>query len=736
MNPSERPSSPADLSLQASVDGARRFLLGQAKTRSPHNSSLLVPDAADVGRTSSGTWTGTYTRPTGRRSLPYTPILIRGPLYFPIIPGRPVLFHGTVDVPFVSLFGQVGVRLLDDEERPGKYIPDPGTHFAEGGTNWGSFFVAGSVGGKTQFVARVLGNATFEASVVSPPRGNWSFQLISYATAAAAAADTNRVMIGHPWLESERPGDVRDHYAVDYTPRTPLFTDVVLRTAGGSSNIAGTLGAFTVNTSFTYKILVTTESDVEYAWALEDASAGSFSITKPGAFDGKIRLRLVELDNACARRVIGQVWAEEHAEVHSAWPDLRIEYRSITKAIPSSPSSIVPASRDGAWSVTLEPLGIGRVSLVDVSTKRVYGEYTMPSGLLRSYNVPAADAGQTPDEVYFDAFNDTCFLYDQAVALIAFLQLGERDAARILVDALLTVQNPDGSFPFANHQSVPFEHDRGFIRIGAVAWVCYALLLADRPEFRDWFTRRTADAARSCLDFLLTYRNSLGLLDGGKGRYIGTVLHPDFVVPWWSTEHNIDTWWCLELATELYGAGRYRAASERIRAALETAGWNEARGIFWQGGTCTSGDNVPDGQHALDVMSWGGVLLAKWGKPEITRAAIARMFGLYYVTDEQTGLSGFTTFVPADGYPLGTVLTPWYEGSFGAVIAVRTLDPVLANNLMATLVKAQNSDGSYPYALRADPINEIQSFPSLIGAAWNVLAYSGSRTPYRRILWT
>ena len=44
-------------------------------------------------------------------------------------------------------------------------------------------------------------------------------------------------------------------------------------------------------------------------------------------------------------------------------------------------------------------------------------------------------------------------------------------------------------------------------------------------------------------------------------------------------------------------------------------------------------------------------------------------------------------------------------------------------------MKAQNPDGSYPYALREDPINEIHTFPALIGAAWNVIAYSGRRRP-------
>ena len=72
------------------------------------------------------------------------------------------------------------------------------------------------------------------------------------------------------------------------------------------------------------------------------------------------------------------------------------------------------------------------------------------------------------------------------------------------MDALLAVQNPDGGFPFANDQAVLFEHGSGFIRIGAVARVGYALLLADKPEFRDWFAGKTTDAARKCLDFLST----------------------------------------------------------------------------------------------------------------------------------------------------------------------------------------------------------------------------------------
>ena len=364
--------------------------------------------------------------------------------------------------------------------------------------------------------------------------------------------------------------------------------------------------------------------------------------------------------------------------MESAWPDLRIEYRSITTAIPSAPTSIVPASKDGTWSVALQPAGIGRVSLVDVNTKRIYGECTMPSGLLRSYNVPAADSGQMPGDVYYDEFNDACFLYDQAVALIAFLQLGERDAA-----ARWWMRSWPSRTPTAASRSPPTSPccssgpAASFASARWLGWVmrcCWPTSL----NFATGSPARPPTLPGSASTSCRRTEIRRGLLNGGKGRYIGLVLDPDYVVPWWSSEHNIDAWWCFDLAAGLYGDAGYRAVADRIKAALETDGWNKSKGIFWQGGIYADGANKPDGQHALDMMSWGGFVLNRWGRPSATATAIARMSRLYYVTDAPTGLSGFTTFIPDDGYPVGTVTSPWYEGSFGAVVAIRTQDPARA----------------------------------------------------------
>jgi hypothetical protein len=270
-------------------------------------------------------------------------------------------------------------------------------------------------------------------------------------------------------------------------------------------------------------------------------------------------------------------------------------------------------------------------------------------------------------------------------------------------------------------------HDASLIRNGSEAWVAYALLLAAQPAYAGWFATAPDAAAKACVAKILTWTNALGLVNGGTG------------VPWWSTEHNIDTWWALDLANQLYGSGtvNYAGTAASVKSALlaNGVGWDAADGIFWQGGTVSGGTNTSDGQHALDTHTWGAVLLQKWGHASDAAVSIARAWANYYVTDAASGLSGFTTYIVADGYPAGTVLTPWYEGSFGMVLALRATDPPRANGLVSTLARGQNADGSYPYALRDDPANDIHTYPATVAAAWNVLAWSGPGTPNDRVLW-
>jgi hypothetical protein len=728
-------AQPADNSVMRSL----AYLLAQTKPRSLYNQAALVAFDPEINRHSSGTWNGWWTMPPATTHQNYSPIQLTGPLWFPLTPGIRADFAGQVDVPFYSMDGWQGRRDMVNPSPPPDYITDPSTVYADGGANWGRYFIVGSVVSVTQFITPIGSNAQWQATVAAVPPGQWTFQIVTYANASDAGADVNRIVVGYPWLEAERPGDVRNYLAVPYVPGTPQFTNVG-HGDGPNAIIAGRVTPFNATPGCTYQILVTNETDVEYAWALEPIAVGAtnFMIQRPQMFGGQLKLRLVEQVNGCTVRVVGQVWAQENAAAGAtAWPDLRIEYRAITDVVPFFPYAVQPAQKSGWWQVALAGGGaIPRASLVNVNTKRVYAELTAPSGLMRSFIVPPDQAGQDTTSVYYDGFMDTCFLYDQAVALIGLLQLGQRRPAAKMVDALLSVQNPDGSFPFATGQATLYEHNAGFIRIGAVAWVAYALLLADQPQFRTWFSQSTGPAARAALAYIIPYINSIGVFRGGKGQYVNGVLDPTYVVPWWSTEHNIDLWWAFTLADQLYGSGtvNYQGYALSIRGGLLAYGWDPANAIFWQGGGHTV-DTENDGSHALDTHSWGAILLQKWGAPDTSEISLNRARQLYYVTDVASGLSGYTTFIPQDGYPANTVLTPWYEGSFGVALATRGVDQAAADQLMQELIQAQRPDGSYLYALQADPVNDIHPWPAIIPCAWNILAQSGPGTSWNRIVW-
>jgi len=721
--------------VNASAARSLAFVKSMQAGRDVWVSSQLTPDDPMFLRTSAGTWTGRYTMPdnTLNAGLPDTPILLQGPLWFPIIAGQEVTFTGFVNAPFASMDGFAGIRYINNDPSQGV---DPSSAYNENETaqNWGTYYVVGTCGGVTQFRARIGPNRSWVAVVENPPSGaGWTFQVVTYNTAADDAADSNRRLIGNPWEQFNRSGDIRAYWNHPYTPAAPVFLNVSIE-LGATVTVSGDIDPtqYTPVAGNHYRVILTEEVDVEYIQMMMDVAGNHFAGSLEDTVTGKLKLRLIEVSDSthAPLRQVGPIWDQDNAADATAYPDMRAEYYSIDTGIPGFPTLKQPAKRDQTWSLAHTQNTIGRVRLVDLNTQRIFGEHTMPSGLARSYNVPAAEAGQSTSSIYYDGFLDTCFLYDQAVMLIALIQQGEWTAAQELIDALLLVQNDGGSYPFAVSQFILTSNNYTLLRTGAIAWVIYALLVADQPEYRGRWTTRTDAAATAGIVFIIdNYLNSIGLFKGGQD--IGGAL-----TPWWSTEHNIDFWWCLDLADELYGSAafNYRWYADGIKAGLLTYGWDSADGIFWQGGGHTV-DTQNDGAHAFDMHSWGAVILEKWGQPADRDTAIARGYAKYYVTDDSYHLSGFTTFIPEDGYPPETVESPWCEGTFGMVVALRNSDPKRALGLIATMARGQLPDGSYRYTLQRDPVEPIETFPCLIGAAWNVIALSGTETPNPRILW-
>ena len=153
-----RPGPEPDTSVAQAIG----FLKSMMAARTAYTASTLTPNDLGIDRHDTGQWAGTWTDPVDPHpGLPYTPILLSGPLWLPVVAGERVDFSGRVDVPFYSMDGWVGRRDMVNPSPPPPYVTDPNSLYADGGTNWGRYFVVGSVDGVTQFIAPMAANATW-----------------------------------------------------------------------------------------------------------------------------------------------------------------------------------------------------------------------------------------------------------------------------------------------------------------------------------------------------------------------------------------------------------------------------------------------------------------------------------------------------------------------------------------------------------------------------------------------
>ncbi|HEX8359154.1 MAG TPA: hypothetical protein VF613_03485, partial [Longimicrobium sp.] len=378
------------------------------------------------------------------------------------------------------------------------------------------------------------------------------------------------------------------------------------------------------------------------------------------------------------------------------------------------------ARDDHRWSLFTEGGSQKLLRLVNTATGHEYARWTHGNGLLRSYAL-------APDDVASGtSFEHRGTTYDQAVAVLAFLQAGDLTTATRLGTALAGIAHYNGAFPFSFHQIARIGGDP-YYRSGAVAWGAYALtrltgaLAASAP-------REIESAARHALDYLLNLQDAeTGLVRGGSGRYAADdTFYPDYTVGWYSTEHNIDAWFAFRAAGEMFDVPAYKAAAARIRRGLRRWCWDEANGRFWQG---LGADRTPDGQGALDVHSWGALLLHAWGMAGRASRALSRADSVYRLADPATGVKGYKPYTPAEGYP-GAAETVWLEGSFGVLLAKLRTGAAGAAELSAGLESLQEAGGGFPYATVRDARYEITDRLSVASTGWYLLADAAA------ILWT
>ena len=248
-----------------------------------------------------------------------------------------------------------------------------------------------------------------------------------------------------------------------------------------------------------------------------------------------------------------------------------------------------------------------------------------------------------PDDDIDLVLRNAAFVYDNAVAILAFLAEGSADSlrrAKLIGDAIVYATSHDRSFDDGRLRSVYAAGDiklppgwtpnnrvatvpiAGFYEdlqlqffelnevrtfdTGNEAWAMVALLALQRRTG----DVRYLDAARLLGNLIRTFRNDTGPYQGflaGLEYGNGDAAQP-FVRAYASTEHNLDVYAAFTAMFNLTGEAVWQAGAQHAKQFVE-AMWDSDRGCYLAGTLDRDHRNTNFTQLPLDVQAWSVLAL-------------------------------------------------------------------------------------------------------------------------------
>ncbi len=243
-----------------------------------------------------------------------------------------------------------------------------------------------------------------------------------------------------------------------------------------------------------------------------------------------------------------------------------------------------------------------------------------------------------PDDDIDLVLRNTAFVYDNALAVLAFLADGSADSfrrAKLIGDAIVYATAHDRSFNDGRLRSAYAAGDialppgwtpnnrigtvpvAGFyedlqmqyfelsevrtIDTGNQAWAMVALLALQRRTG----DARYSDAARLLGNLIHTFRNDTGVYQGFLGglEYRNGDNAGPFVRAYASTEHNLDIYAAFTVMFNLTGEAVWQADAQHAKQFVE-AMWDSSGGCYLAGTLDPNQRNTNFAQLPLDVQPW------------------------------------------------------------------------------------------------------------------------------------
>ena len=333
---------------------------------------------------------------------------------------------------------------------------------------------------------------------------------------------------------------------------------------------------------------------------------------------------------------------------------------------------------------------------------------------------------------------NACYIYDNALALITFLERGTSDdleRAKILADAFVYAQKndryyEDGRLRNAYMSGDLKDHITGKARlpgwwdpdegkwyedqfqvsthVGNLAWTMIALL----NYYKGKGGNKYLEAAITLGEWIEKHTRDSECNGGYAGGYDGWEPNPDKIT-WKATEHNIDVYVAFTLLSEIRDKEKWQEKASHAKNFVD-AMWYGKDQHFWTGtkDACEENkDNIP-----LDIQAWALMAFNKYND--------ALVWAENNCGTESDGFKGFDFNTDKDGV--------WFEGTAQMAVAYQINNEGDKSNfyveeLQKAQASARNTNGKGIIAASHDGVStgfDWEYFSRLhIGAtAWYIFA--------------
>lgn len=316
------------------------------------------------------------------------------------------------------------------------------------------------------------------------------------------------------------------------------------------------------------------------------------------------------------------------------------------------------------------------------------------------------------------------YIYDQALAIIAFTKNNDQAKARKLLSGLKSLQLDDGSLYFSYYLNgkspYPEEGDKRFA--GAIAWVALSAVHYQHKfkskEFLNFNFR--------ILSYLESQMHPLKV-SGIKTRAISFAPVDVTSTPWKENdvaalEHNLDAYAAFQHFAEINNHKKWLREIQQLKKFI-LAMWDKKQSHFWSGASFKTGQ-INKSELYLDNQSWSLLALDQKTLQKIKPdEALNLNCDAFYVKHE--GVNGFMDSKPVRR-PASSKFV-WSEGTLGQVLAMSKITKINkkalhcqgknSDDYLISIKKMKKSDGGIAYSTTT-PNPDFTNASSVAGTAW------------------